>query len=101
MAQQTHRTIVMVARTHPDDFERFTDLEDRFAELFADHGLVLRHRFRDAHACSEVHVIDALDPDSVSGYFADPRRVALQGEFEALRIDQTVLDVDDIADEST
>jgi len=99
--QQVHRTIVMVARTHPDDFERFADLEDRFVELFARHGLVLRHRFRDAGACSEVHVIDALGPDSVSDYFADPQRVALQGEFETLRIDQSVLDVDDIANPRT
>ena len=94
--QQTHQTIVMVAQTHPADFARFVELENGFAELFAYHGLLLRHRFRDPAACSEVHVIDALRPDSLSGYFANPRRVALRKDFDALRVEQRVLDVTDI-----
>ena len=90
-------TIVMVAQTHPADFEAFTAFEDRFVELFGHHGLVLRHRFRDERASSEIHVIDVLRPDSLDSYFADPRRAALQEGFSRLRVEQRVHTVTDMA----
>ena len=83
-------TIVMIADAHPDDFDDFVDLEDRFTCLFEDHGLVLRHRFRDVAAGTEVHVIDLLTPGSLDSYMADPRRIALRQRFSELRLEQRV-----------
>ena len=83
-------TFVMVARTSPEDFERFIAFEDRFIELFGAHGLVLRHRFRDVAASTEIHVIEALRVNSLETYFADPRRSEMQTRFATLRMDQQV-----------
>lgn len=90
-------TIVMVAQVHPDDFQAFVACEDRFVTLFNDHGLVLRHRFRDEQTSSEVHVIEVSGPHSLESYFADPRRAVLEKSFATLRIEQRVLTVTDVA----
>lgn len=87
----------MVARVHPDDFAAFVAFEDRFLELFGDHGLVLRHRFRDERAWSEIQVIDLLRPDALDSYLADPRRSDLQEGFARLRLEQRVHTVEDMA----
>ena len=88
----------MIAHVHPDDFAEFVDLEDNFIDLFDDHGLVLRHRFRDTAGSTEVQVIESLASDSLDTYFADPRRVALRDRFAALRLDQRVHVVEDAAE---
>jgi hypothetical protein len=89
-------TLVMVAEVDSADFERFTELETRFGALFDDHGLVLRHRYRDAAAGAEVHVITAPGEQALESYFADPRRQTLLPEFRALHLRQRVFRVADV-----
>lgn len=87
--------LVMFAQVRPDHLGAFTALEDELLVLLAEHGLLLRSRYRGDDC--ECHVIEIPDEPALQRYLADPRRTPLTEAIAELDVQQSVYRVREIA----
>lgn len=94
-------TLAVIIELDPSAVEPFDRYERRVLALLTRHGGRLERRLRTADARTEVHVLSFDSRAGHAGYLDDPERAALRPLLAGLDVAQRVLEVRDVAQNSS